>query len=110
MAEGGRMTLKNRLRERGCEVTVVQLYRTVFRKDLYQELSKQDFEKIDCVIFTSPSSVDAFLDFFSLHANIRIGAIGSYTDHHLRQLGFNDSKILPQGDFSRIEEILRDEQ
>jgi uroporphyrinogen-III synthase len=107
MAEGGRLTIRNRLRELGCEVTTASLYRTSPRDDLRQALSESELEKTNLVLFTSPSSVDAFTKVFQIPAQVKIASLGHYTARHLELKGFSDQRMLPAGDFQRIGEVLR---
>ncbi len=105
-AEGGRTKLKDRLSRLGFEVTWVPLYRTVPRTDVGQFLTTHDLAKADAIVFTSPSSVDALLDQFQLPDSLRVLAIGGFTGRHLEDRGFVRPSLLPNGDFSRITEIL----
>jgi uroporphyrinogen-III synthase len=105
-AEGGRPKLKDRLKQVGFEVSWVPLYRTTARADLGDALSAEDLNATDAVVFTSPSSVDAFLDQFSLPDSVQVLAIGGFTGRHLEQRGFVRPRLLPNGDFSRIGEVL----
>jgi len=105
-AEGGRPKLKDRLRQLGCEVTWIPLYRTSARDDLSADLSEQDLANANAIVFTSPSSVDAVLEQFALPDSIQVLAIGGFTGRHLETKGFVRPRLLPGGDFSRIAEVL----
>ncbi len=105
-AEGGRAKLKERLRQLGYEVAWAPLYRTSARTDLASALSEQELQATDAVVFTSPSSVDAFLDQFTLPDSVQVLAIGGFTGRHLEDRGFVRPRLLPNGDFSRIGEVL----
>jgi uroporphyrinogen-III synthase len=107
MAEGGRLTIRNRLRELGCEVTSMAIYRTLPREDLRQAFSEEELENTALVLFTSPSSVDAFTDVFRIPPQVKIASLGHYTARHLELKGFSDQRMLPAGDFQRIGEVLR---
>lgn len=105
-AEGGRAKLKDRLKQLGFEVTWLPLYRTVPRTDVADFISVEDLASADAILFTSPSSVDALLDCFELPDSLQVFAIGGFTGRHLEERGFVRPKLLPNGDFSRISEIL----
>ena len=108
MAEGGRMTIRDRLRALGCEVTTLPIYRTLPREDA----RNTDDPGGDCrdaalILFTSPSSVDAFLKNFPLPPAEKIASLGTLTAEHLKTLGIAHPKVLPEGDFQRIEEVIQ---
>lgn len=105
-AEGGRPTLRERLTELGCKVIAIPLYRTLPREDLGKALPKADLEKFDVILFTSPSSFDAFTSAFSLPVGAKVAAIGQYTASHLKARGVAGNRCLPEGDFDRIGEVL----
>jgi|GEM_PF-1487176 len=106
MAEGGRMTLGNRLKSLGCELTRLPIYRTHALDDIPQRMTQAEFDAFSLVVFTSPSSVDAMTQHFHIGANTKVAAIGNFTAHHLLDQGFGDHKVLPEGDFARIAEVL----
>lgn len=101
VAEKGRVTIPLRLRELGCAVVTVPLYRTSARPDLAVP-ALADF---DAVVFTSPSSVDAVLAKTTVPEGVRIVGIGRYTSDHLGSLGLSAAQ-LPEGSFDRIGEVL----
>jgi uroporphyrinogen-III synthase len=105
-AEGGRPTLREKLAELGCKVTHFPLYVSRARDDIPQRLSPADLDAASLVLFTSPSSVDAFLAHFPLPAPHKIVSIGRYTAEHLKARGVASPKLLPEGDFGRIGEVL----
>lgn len=105
-AEGGRPKLKERLSQLGFEVTWLPLYRTMPREDIAESLSAEDLQKADAIVFTSPSSVDAIMEQVQVPPDIRVLAIGGFTGHHLEKKGFVRPRLLPNGDFSRIGEVL----
>lgn len=106
MAEGGRTTIRDRLKELGCEVLSIPLYRSVPRKDLGTVLSEKELENFDLILFTSPSSFDAFSKAFRVPGEVKIASLGRYTAQHLIHKGLSDQKQLPDGDFQRIGEVL----
>lgn len=106
MAESGRATVRERLTDIGCCVLWIPMYRTKGRTDADQLLQSKDLNDAELVLFTSPSSVDAFLSSFSLPPGIRIGAIGSYTEASLKKRGLQDIRTLPEADFRKIDELL----
>jgi len=105
MAEGGRTAVAERLKELGCSVTVLSLYKTFPREDIGRFLSQEDLQRSSMVLFTSPSSVDAFLTQFQIPDGMPVGSLGKFTSDYLEKKGFS-SQILPEGDFERIGEIL----
>ena len=107
MAEGARLTLRNRLRDLGCELQALPLYRTLPREDLRQAYDEKRLEQTQLVLFTSPSSVDAFTSVFSIPPQVKIASLGHYTARHLEQKGYSDQRMLPAGDFQRIGEVLK---
>lgn len=107
MAEGARLTIRNRLRDLGCEVQALPLYRTLPREDLRQAYDEKELEQTQLLLFTSPSSVDAFTNVFTIPPQVKIASLGHYTARHLEQKGFSDQRMLPYGDFQRIGEVLR---
>jgi uroporphyrinogen-III synthase len=106
MAEGARTTIRDRLRELGCDVTTVPLYRTLPREDLSRDMSQAEVEKSHLILFTSPSSVDAFTNCFTIPDEMLIGSLGKFTADYLTQKGFRGHRVLPEGDFERIGELL----
>ncbi|MBI4404801.1 MAG: uroporphyrinogen-III synthase [Deltaproteobacteria bacterium] len=105
MAEGGRPTIRERLAHLGCEVISVSLYRSVPREDISTLITQGTVDLADAVLFTSPLSATAFLKHFRIPPEVRVVSIGRYTFGHLKSVGL-DSVKLPQGDFSRIGEVL----
>ncbi len=106
MAEGGRTTIRDRLKELGCEVLSITLYRTKPRKDLGVSFSEAELAKFDLILFTSPSSFDAFSRAFRVPGEVKVASLGRYTAQHLIRKGLSDQKQLPDGDFQRIGELL----
>jgi uroporphyrinogen-III synthase len=106
MAEGGRLTITNRLKDLGCEVLRVPVYRTRPVEDLSDRMTQSEFDAFSLVLFTSPSSVDALTQCFSIGPNTNLVAIGDFTARHLQDQGYGMRKVLPEGDFARIAEVL----
>ena len=102
VAEGGRPTIRERLVELGCEVTVVPLYRTL----PVEERPAAAVAGHDALVFTSPSSVDAFLRHFEIPSGVRVVSLGRYTGEHLVRRGVAGARLLPHGDFRRIGDVL----
>ncbi len=105
-AEGGRPKLKEHLRSRGFDVVWIPLYRTLTRDDAADFLTAAELEAADAIVFTSPSSVDAWLTHFAIPDRARIIAIGGFTGRHLESRGILRPSLLPEGDFARIGEVL----
>lgn len=105
-AEGGRPKLKEHLKARGFDVIWIPLYRTSTREDAADFLTGEELESADAIVFTSPSSVDAWLTHFEIPDRARIIAIGGFTGRHLETKGIMRPSLLPEGDFGRIAEVL----
>jgi len=106
MAESGRATVRERLTDIGCCVLWIPLYRTKGREDMTGMMNQSELSDAELVLFTSPSSVDAFLATYSLPDGIKIGAIGSYTAASLEKRGIAHIRTLPEADFRKIDELL----
>lgn len=76
---GSRPTLRQYLEKRGIRFQELILYDTV----PLQPDPLPDLTKIDEIVFTSPSTVDAFLQFFGAIPKKRLKAIGPVTEAHL---------------------------
>jgi len=105
-ALGGRTTISDRLKELGCEVARLAIYKTLPRTDIEGHLSQKDLEEAALVLFTSPSSVDAVGGLFNIHPNVKVGSMGQFTREHLEKKGVSEVLILPEGDFQKVGEIL----
>lgn len=105
MAEGGRTTIAERLTQLGCKVTVIPLYRTLPREDVGRSITQEEIKRSSMIVFTSPSSVDAFIRHFSIPEDIRVASIGKFTSEYLSGKGVKN-QILPGGDFERVGELL----
>lgn len=106
MAEGGRTLVADKLREWGCEVELLPLYRTMAREDIARDLTQEELALSSLILFTSPSSVDAFLKVFSIPDGVRVAAIGKFTSDHLNQIGLQEHALLPGSNFERMGELL----
>ena len=108
MAESGRTALKKGLSDMGCRVTILPLYRTYPRPpaEILARLSQKELDASALIVFTSPSSFDAFRSCYVIPEGVRTGAIGQFTSRHLTQAGLADHKILPQGDFENVGDLL----
>ena len=105
-AEGGRTAIARRLSELGCTVQVIPLYRTLPREDLAGKLSSELLASLGAILFTSPSSVDAFRQCYDIPRQAKIVALGRFTGEHLKKMGLERSTELPEGDVHRIGEVL----
>lgn len=105
MALGGRTTLRDSLKAAGCDVLAVPLYETSPAKDLSERYSQHQVNGCAAIIFTSPSSVDAFRSCFQIPKNVKVASLGKFTSAYLTSLGL-DHKVLPSGDFQKIGEVL----
>ncbi len=106
MAEGGRTKIAERLKQLGCLVQVIPLYRTC-AKDLTNALTPETIDSLNGLLFTSPSSVEAFLSYFTVPPTAQVFAIGSFTEHSLLEHGLAQAKVIPGGDLSRIGEVFK---
>lgn len=80
-AEQAREVLPETLRERGAEVDVVTVYRTVPARDSAGPLAEALAGGVDCATFLSGSAVRAFVDLIAgeIPADVRIAVIGPVT-------------------------------
>lgn len=106
MAEGGRTLVAEKLSEWGCEVEILPLYRTTARDDIARDMTQEDLALSTLILFTSPTSVDAFLKAFSIPEGVKVAAIGKFTSDHLNQIGIKEHSILPGSNFERVGELL----
>lgn len=94
-AESGREILPDELVRRGAVVDLVTVYRTVRMAGGNSRLLKLlESEKVDCVVFTSPSSFEGF-DPQSLQS-VRIAALGPVTQQAIEQTGLKVSIVPPR--------------
>jgi uroporphyrinogen III methyltransferase / synthase len=104
-AEVAREILPEELRRRGAVVDVVTVYRTVKAQsgDIGEILAA---EKVDCIVFTSPSTIPDHLG--DVSANTAIAVIGPVTREAARLLGLNPT-ITPKESTvpALVEEIRR---
>lgn len=106
IAERGRTLIADRLRELGCEVTSLPIYRSSPRKDIKKNLSEEELQSASLIIFTSPSSAEAFLAEFKIPEYVRVATLGSFTAHFLKSKGVENYRVLPQGNFENVAEVL----
>ncbi len=100
MAEQGRLFLAQGLRELGCAVDVIPLYRTTPKS----KVDTAVLGNVDAIVLTSPSSFDALQSVCDLK-NRKLIAQGSFTAEHLAKKGFSASK-LPAGELANLLEVL----
>lgn len=105
-ALGGRTTISDRLKQLGCEVLRLSIYKTTPRLDIQSHLTQKDLEQAALVLFTSPSSVDAVGSLFNLSEQVKVGSMGKFTQEHLEKKGISEVLLLPEGDFQKVSEIL----
>lgn len=105
MAQDGRGLIPQRLQEVGCQVTTVPLYKTLPREDLGRTISQEEIQRASLLIFTSPSSVEAFTRNFKIPDEIQVACLGQFTANYLTERGI-PNRILPAGDFERVGELL----
>lgn len=105
MAEGGRTTIRDELAALGCKVISIPLYRTLPLDDIPKRLTAEELSKVSAILFTSPSSVDAFTKHFQIPKQAKVVAIGQFTGEYLEKKGLGP-RLLPEGDFQRIGEVL----
>ena len=70
-------------------------------------MTQEEITRAALVLFTSPSSVDAFMKNFALPPEEKIASLGRFTAEHLKKRGVANPKVLPEGDFQRIEEVIK---
>ena len=101
MAESGRTLLKERLGELGCEVVTAPLYRTVPKTNLQAETPKELFQNLDALVFTSPSSAEAFLNAFTLPSLVPVISMGRFTSSFLDEKQIKHVR-LPESNFEKL--------
>ena len=101
----GRKTLMDKMKEDGSEIQHLALYSTLGIHPI-QSISQQQLSDASLILFTSPSSFDAFTDSFEIPRKTKIGCLGQYTFDHLTRKGISGHRKLPEGDFRKIGDIL----
>jgi uroporphyrinogen III methyltransferase/synthase len=96
-AEGGRTLIPQKLREWGCTVTMVPLYRSKAREDVAERLLAAGAADATAVLFTSPSSVAAVVDGGALPSGAARFAIGTFTRSALEQRGLSVDATVEAG-------------
>ncbi len=105
MAEGGRTLVRDKLTEMGCQVTWIALYRTLPLDGMPPQLA-ESLAGSDAILFTSPSSVEAVTQSLRLPQTLKVVSLGKFTAEKLEEKGVRSFELLPEGDFSRIGEVL----
>ncbi|HDM75933.1 MAG TPA: uroporphyrinogen-III C-methyltransferase [Deltaproteobacteria bacterium] len=97
-----REILPQKLKELGAIIDVVEAYRTVLPEEIDKDVKEAvNAGSVDCITFTSSSTVRNFAKFFSSDdlrksgSDIFIACIGPITADTARELGFNVN-IIPQ--------------
>lgn len=103
-AENGRTFIAEALSRLGCTVSSAFLYRSRPKTDR-PSTSVELMEASNAVLFTSPSSFEAFKRHFPIPKHPRIGAMGTFTREHLKKMGI-EARLLPEGDFQNIGDLL----
>lgn len=106
IAEGGRLAVAQKLREFGCTVTVAPLYRTTPHADLPARLAKIDWSRLDAILFTSPSSVEAVLGTQKLPERLQVFALGAYTAERVKAHGVPVAGLLREGQMDALRAVL----
>ena len=103
-AEVARELLPDELRRRGATVDIVTVYRTVKAQsgDIGQILAS---EKIDCIIFTSPSTIPE--DLASVPAETAVAVIGPVTREAARLLGLKPTIVPSESTAPALVEAIR---
>lgn len=103
-AEVARELLPDELRRRGATVDIVTVYRTVKAQsgDIGQILAS---EKIDCIIFTSPSTIPE--DLASVSAETAVAVIGPVTREAARLLGLKPTITPAESTVPALVEAIR---
>ena len=105
MAKAGRPMIAQRLKELGCNVVTIPLYETLPREDIGRTITQEELKKSSMIVFTSPSSVDAFISHFRIPEDVLVASIGKFTSDYLTGKGV-ENQIVPCGDFERVGELL----
>lgn len=103
-AEGGRTYIADKLRDLGCTVTSIPVYRSVRKEN--PVTPRHTMDAYDALVVTSPSSYDAFISQQTIDPKTALIAIGSFTAEHIRAHSSRPFAVLPDGDFNRILEVL----
>jgi len=116
-AEFPRKTLSLAMKNKGAKIISTPVYRTVpYRKDISSLLEELDQEKLDWIIFASPSAVQNFHQVLpdrfwkDLAVKPKIACIGETTEFSVKSLGWN-VKLRPEiQDFEHLVKILCEQQ
>jgi len=105
-SEYGRKDISLKLRSLGCEYVLEPIYRTVPKQ--WGEDGQWDgaISKAQVIVFTSPSSVDAWLKNFSVPSQAKLAAFGQFTSEYMSQVGLKNHQILPQSDWTALEKLM----
>ncbi len=105
-AEDGRPDLERELRKNGYEVSVAELYRTVPYPHALEALVTGGLNRYDCVVLTSPSSLDVYAAVHGLDHGPPVVCLGTFTEKAWKEKSGRACTVLPNGDWSRIGDIL----
>ena len=116
-AESPRKTLSISLKKQGAKIISTPVYRTVpSRKDISFLLEELEQEKLDWIIFASPSAVQNFHKFLpkklweALVVKPKIACIGETTESSVKSLGWNVILRPEIQDFEHLVKALCDQQ
>ena len=103
-AEVARELLPEELRRRGATVDVVTVYRTV-KAQLGSIREILEVERVDCVVFTSPSAIPD--DLAPMPANVAVAVIGPVTREAAKLLGFEPAIVPVQSTIPALVDAIR---
>lgn len=106
MARHGRELLGQELESLGCTVTRLPLYEVFPKPDLGAEIRRMDWTGVALILFTSPSTLEFWMDAGEIPHGVELGAIGEFTASSVRQHTGREVSVLPGGNFNRITELL----
>jgi uroporphyrinogen III methyltransferase/synthase len=100
-AESARPVLEEALKELGCKVMVVPLYRSVPNNP------DTDITGAEVVIFTSSSSAVNFLDWAAIPGSAKVVAIGPVTQNTLREHGVQVDRVAAVASYTAVVEAVK---
>jgi len=111
---GARTYLVDALKERGAEVLEIPVYETVLPKEATRDGFLSALEKVDTVVFTSPSGIRHAVDLLGKDYVVlntkRLAAVGPVTAGTMEKLGVPAGVVADEYTDEGIIEALKGEQ
>ena len=95
-AEDGSPELTEQLKSRGCDFTEISLYRTEYEKPRFVP------KDINCIVFTSASTVRGFVGAFDGFKTAKVCCIGRQTAKAAREAGFKNIKTAEKAELKYL--------